>query len=80
MESKKYTSIFFIGVFFFALLLSSATATGNEKEIWIYQGACSKYPDCNKHCIDTGFSNLGGKCVHQTTEKGSPLICVCVAQ
>ncbi|XP_030951200.1 putative defensin-like protein 30 [Quercus lobata] len=28
----------------------------------IYQGPCSNYPDCDKHCRSAGYSQCGGFC------------------
>ncbi|KAK6164310.1 hypothetical protein DH2020_001174 [Rehmannia glutinosa] len=80
MESKKDTfsikSSLLIALFCMALLTASVLVAGED--VWVYQGPCSQFPDCNKHCVEIGYRQLGGKCVPLKREKGSPLVCVCL--
>ena len=48
-----------------------------DKVTKIFQGPCSKYPDCNEHCVKTGYAKYGGKCVPLVPGK-KELVCVCL--
>ncbi|KAL7113256.1 hypothetical protein ACP275_04G051000 [Erythranthe tilingii] len=73
METKRVSC--FIGLLCIAMLLNSAAA----EDTYYVQGPCSKFPDCNKHCKETGFKELGGKCVSVQLHKKGPLFCVCIS-
>ncbi|KAL7151725.1 hypothetical protein ABFS83_04G050700 [Erythranthe nasuta] len=75
MESKRVSFVtLFIGLLCVGLLVNSASG----REEWhVYQGPCSKYPDCNKHCIKGGFGDAG-KCMVNPNDKKGPLVCVCI--
>ncbi|KAI7982853.1 putative defensin-like protein 30 [Camellia lanceoleosa] len=68
--SSITSSILFVGFLCIALL-----STSGEADTLLYQGPCSKFPDCDKHCISTGFPK-GGKCIPPVP--GSPLTCYCI--
>ncbi|KZV16916.1 hypothetical protein F511_36744 [Dorcoceras hygrometricum] len=72
METKK-TTFLFIGLFCIVLLFNSVNADFERKD-FIYQGLCSLFKDCDKYCRETGFRITGGKCIHLTRAKTSPLI------
>nr|VDD55558.1 unnamed protein product [Brassica oleracea] len=77
MASSK-TCFFLVFLCLVVLLIPKSAQAEDGGRFWEYvQGPCSKFPDCNQHCIDKRYPG-GGKCI-KVGQYVNYLMCACFA-